>query len=277
MFRYIYIEITNACNFSCPFCPTSSLKQNDYMNINQFKIIIDKIKKYTKSVYFHVKGEPLLHKDLNEFLNICAESNINVCITTNGVLLNKKSEILISNNNIKKINVSLQSLVNLDEEEQNQYLSNLEHFLIKKDVLNKKLGVNLRIWNDKIKNDNLNKKIEKILNKIKINNLSNVRISYADEFDWPSMDNEPIYKEGKCLGGITHLGILSNGDVILCCLDHLGHTKLGNIFENDLEEIISSQKFQNIKQGWNSNFAVEELCKRCNYKDRFKKNMEVKS
>ena len=45
-FRYIYIEITNSCNFSCPFCPSSSLNQSEFMKLDDFKVVIDKIKKY---------------------------------------------------------------------------------------------------------------------------------------------------------------------------------------------------------------------------------------
>lgn len=277
-FRYIYIEITNSCNFSCPFCPSSNLKQSQFMNLNEFQNIINKIKGHTKTVYFHVKGEPLLHPNLEEYLNICLNNKIDVCLTTNGVLLNKYNDILLKYENIKKINISLQSLINFkNKEDIFDYLDNLKLFLKNKDEKNKKLGINLRIWNNKNENNDLNTLLENYLNEINALAIPNVRLSYAEEFEWPSMDKEPQFREGRCLGGVTHLGILVNGEVILCCLDHLGYTNLGNIFENDLEDIIKSQKYLTIKEGWNNNISIDPLCQRCSYKNKLFKKKEVNS
>ena len=106
-FKKIYVEITNICNLSCFFCSKDSqLKQE--MTVENFEIIINKIKDYTESIYLHVKGEPLLHSKLNEILDICDKNDIKVCITTNGTLLNKKKDILLKHH-IKQINVSLHS------------------------------------------------------------------------------------------------------------------------------------------------------------------------
>ena len=69
MFKKIYIEITNICNLKCKFCPdTSRVKR--YMTIENFEKIIEKICKYTNLVCLHVKGEPLLHNNLEEILQI---------------------------------------------------------------------------------------------------------------------------------------------------------------------------------------------------------------
>lgn len=277
-FRYIYIEITNSCNFSCPFCPSSSLNQSEFMKLDDFKVVIDKIKKYTKTVYFHVKGEPLLHPYLKEMIDVCFNNNIDVCLTTNGVLINKYEDVILKYSNIKKINISLQSLINYkNQSDIDQYLNNLLLFLLKKKEKNPKLGINLRIWNDKINNNKLNLSVENYLRDNNILSIPNVRVSYADEFEWPNMNNEPIYQKGKCLGGITHLGVLVNGDIILCCLDHLGHTKLGNIFIENLEEVLESKKYVDIKKGWNNNISVDPLCQRCSYKNELMINKEVNS
>ena len=268
-FRYVYIEITNSCNLSCPFCPTFNLKQNSFLSINDFKIIINNIKDYTKTVYFHVKGEPLLHPQIEEFIKICNHENIDVCITTNGVLLNKNKDCLLNHPNIKKINISLQSLINFNKEKQINYLEHLEEFLLSKKEVNSKIGINLRIWNNKENNIELNNLLESYLEKININAIPNVRISYDDEFEWPSLEKEPIYKTGKCLGGVSQLAILVNGDVTICCLDHLGKINLGNIFKESLLEILHKEKYLTIKQGWSNNKAIDPLCQRCSYKNRF--------
>ena len=107
-FKKIYIEITNKCNLNCTFCNRTK-KPFRELSIDEFKTIIDKIKDYTDYVYFHVQGEPLLHKNLKEFLDICEENDIKVNITTNGTLINKYVEIFNNSKSLRQINISLHS------------------------------------------------------------------------------------------------------------------------------------------------------------------------
>ena len=91
-FNKIYVEITNVCNLHCSFCSKDYLP-NKEMSIEEFRVVIAKIKDYTDNVYLHVKGEPLLHSHLDEILDICDNASINVRITTNGTLINKYKDI----------------------------------------------------------------------------------------------------------------------------------------------------------------------------------------
>lgn len=86
------------------------------------------------------------------------------------------------------------------------------------------------------------------------------------------MDNKYYNDFGHCYGLKTHIGILSDGSVVPCCLDSSGIVNLGNIFVEDIEYILSSERVQNIITFFNSNKATEELCKHCSFKEKFKKN-----
>ena len=86
MFKKIYIEITNICNLKCEFCPETK-RTKQYMEVEEFEKIIKKIYKYTKLVCLHVKGEPLLHRKLEQILEILEKYNLKVNITTNGTLI----------------------------------------------------------------------------------------------------------------------------------------------------------------------------------------------
>ena len=92
-YKKIYIEITNICNLSCSFCSKVE-KPLRSMTIKEFSHILSEIKPFTDTIYLHVKGEPLLHPDLEEFLSLATKYNMNVNITTNGVLFPKKVEML---------------------------------------------------------------------------------------------------------------------------------------------------------------------------------------
>ena len=63
MFNRIYIEITNICNLKCSFCPITTRKK-EFMSVSDFEVVLSKIKNYTKHIYLHVKGEPLMHPNL---------------------------------------------------------------------------------------------------------------------------------------------------------------------------------------------------------------------
>ena len=150
---------------------------------------------------------------------------------------------------------------------------------------NPNLYISLRLWNNK---KELNKKETDLINKIMsiikqnysdtfdgIKVKEHVYLSVEDEFTWPSLDNLINEEKTVCLGGKTHLGILSNGNVILCCLDSLGDTTIGNVFENSFEDIINSEVFKKIRDNLANKKYYFELCKKCTYRNRFLKKGDL--
>ena len=89
------------------------------------------------------------------------------------------------------------------------------------------------------------------------------------EFTWPSLNNNVNCKQGFCYGLKTHIGILSDGTVVPCCLDAEGIIKLGNIFEENLESILKNERTQNMINNFRNNNRIEELCKHCDFKNLF--------
>ena len=74
-FKRIYVEITNICNMNCDFCSkTNRIKKE--MSVPEFSHVLDEIKEYTDYIYIHVKGEPLLHSNLDRILDLCTKNNI---------------------------------------------------------------------------------------------------------------------------------------------------------------------------------------------------------
>ena len=267
-FSKIYVEITNYCNLNCSFC-SKDLREKREMSVKEFREVILKIKDYTDNIYLHVKGEPLLHNKLNEILSICDENNINVRITTNGTLLSKKKDILLKHN-IKQINVSLHS-----ENSSENYFTDV---FKASDILSSKSTIVYRIWINKLSTfivDKINEhykldidtldRIRKDKN-IKIKN--NIYLDKDYEFIWPKLDGKKS-SYGTCLGTRNHIAILSNGDITICCLDSDGIINLGNIFHSNLDEILNSNLFKKINDGFKNNVLVCDLCKSCTYRNRF--------
>ncbi len=274
-FAKVYVEISNICNLSCAFCPGTT-RSKRIMTTDEFKIVLTKIKDYTDYIYFHLLGEPLCHPQFEEFLKISEDMDFKVIITTNGTLLEKNKNILLESNSHYKTVISLHSFeANDNKTSFDKYLNDC--FTYAKNAENKKIVV-LRLWNNGGK-DSLNAEILKQLenyfpkpwneerNGTRIGN--KIYLQYGDKFDWPTLENNDINENVFCYGLRDQLGILADGTVVPCCLDNNGEITLGNIFEDNIEDILNSQKAQNIYNGFSNRTACEELCKRCSFVRKF--------
>lgn len=293
--KKVYIEITNKCNLECEFCPKTA-RQPRFMEINEFSYILDDIKAYTDHIYFHVKGEPLLHPQIDEFLDISYKKGLKVNITTNGTLLSKVKDKLIGKPALRQVNISLHSFDgNKSMKDKNGYLDNVFDFIResrdRERFIDKELLIiALRLWNlsrdelpiiDSDRNIEILERIESEFNleydiKDKINLERGIRIgeklylNHDSEFIWPDMNNEIFADTGFCYGLRDQIGILVDGTVIPCCLDGEGKMPLGNIYKTNLNEILLGERARNIYDGFSRRIIVEELCKRCGFRTRFK-------
>ena len=267
-FKNVYVEITKACNLKCKFCPSQYNNSHKYLSFDEFKHIIDEIKDSTNGIYLHVLGEPLLHPELFDFIDY-ASKYLKVSLTTNGHLI-KKHYLRLANSPLYVLNISLQSLIHSNNAEIEEYFKMLD--LLIKERKNK-LPIHLRIWNDKGDNNTskLNNKLDELIKKYHFTEYPYVNISDAEEFDWPNITDKDNIVNCSCLGGKSQMGILVNGDITICCLDYLGHTKLGNIYESKFSDILNNEQYQNVLKGWNDLRPYFDLCKKCTYRNRFKK------
>ena len=106
--KRVYIEITNRCNLRCNFCSFHHRELKE-MSLGQFEAIIKQIQPYTSYIYLHVQGEPLLHSQFDDILNLCDQYELKVQLVTNGTFL-KNYPSLSSHPSLRKLSLSLHSL-----------------------------------------------------------------------------------------------------------------------------------------------------------------------
>ena len=99
--------------------------------------------------------------------------------------------------------------------------------------------------------------------KIKISN--NLIIDSFHEFIWPDINNSYYNENGRCNGLIDHFGILSTGEIIPCCLDSKGIINLGNIYQDNLEDVFNSKLVKEMREGFLNNKKCQELCRHCSF------------
>ena len=283
-FHKVYLELTNICGLTCDFCPTKNT-QTTTIDLSFYEKILIQLKPYTKDIAFHVFGDPLTLSNLEKYLDLALQHSFKVHITTTGYYLKKFDPNLFLHKAIKQINFSLNSY------NKNEMKISLEEYLepmfkvcdlkLEKKVHN---FINFRLWNldDTNSETNFNQTIFKILSKkfnIDLSNLdytkpkrleNQILIDFDKYFKWPSLEDKDI-SNGYCHGLSAQIAILANGTVVPCCLDSFGIINLGDLHINSLKEILFSKKSIDIVEGFANNIAVEELCQKCTFKNRFMK------
>ena len=88
------------------------------------------------------------------------------------------------------------------------------------------------------------------------------------EFEWPNTSLDYYSEEGHCLGLTSHIGILSDGTVVPCCLDASGIINLGSIYTDTLENIMTTERYRKLKKSFQDHIPSEALCASCTYKNK---------
>lgn len=274
-FNKIYLEISNLCNLNCAFCPGTK-RQKRAMREAEFSALLPKLRPFTNFLYFHLMGEPLCHPQLKTFLALAHGAGFRVILTTNGTLLQKQQGMLLSSPALHKVNISLHAF------EANDLAVPFEQYLRDCFSFGKaaegKVLISYRLWNQggqDEKNGEILETMARFFPQPWSEERRGIRIGqriyleYGDKFDWPDL-SAPDGGDGVfCHGLRDQLGVLCDGTVVPCCLDHEGDIALGNLFEQNLEEILQSPRAKAIYKGFSQRKAAEELCRKCGYARRF--------
>ena len=281
MFKRIYLEITNVCNLRCSFCPGTARKKR-FLTVEEFRHLSAKLRPHTKYLYLHVMGEPLLHPQLDEIFSIAHELGFRVCLTTNGTLLDKVEEVLLHAPALHKVSVSLHSFEGNDRtEEMTDYLDGVWQFCRK--AASQGTLCALRLWNEggqEKRNgeiyDYLADQLGFAVESSPIDARGNCRLcdriflERAEKFDWP--DTAAEEREVQfCHALSQQVAVLCDGTVVPCCLDGQGVIALGNLFTEELGDILESPRAKAMREGFRRREPCEELCKKCGYATRFNK------
>jgi len=285
-FYRIYIELTNVCGLSCSFCPTKELPSKE-MDLAFFEAVIKQAEAYTKEIACHVVGDPLTQSNLHAYLDIIHKYGLKAMLTTSGYFLKKHSYDTLFHPCVKQINISLNAFNKNDTSLTfEQYIKPVLALCEAKLERKEELFINLRVWNldemmsERAFNETLFLKLSETfdaslsLEKVykerpkSIRLASKILVHFDNYFEWPSLKNKN-YGHGSCQGLQSHVAILASGKVVPCCLDCDGIIELGDLHKNTLEEIVTSKRASVMLSGFREGKAVEELCQKCSYKDRF--------
>ena len=270
MITRCYLEITNVCNLNCLFCPKTT-REKHTMTLDEFDTLTTRLAGEVRFLYFHLMGEPFLHPLLPEFIVMARRKGFTPIITTNGTLLAQRGDLLDALPH--KLQISLHSHEGNGKDNPEQYIDEVMSFA--KEAAQCGCIVVLRLWNE----GGLNRMNGPILDMIADRQprpwtqrydgwklTENLYVESDDMFEWPDLQHD-VYKEEEvfCYALRNQIGVLADGTVVPCCLDHNGDMPLGNLYDNGLNEILAPPRATALYQGFTSHTAVEPLCRRCGY------------
>lgn len=286
-FKKVYIEITSVCNLACSFCPQTARKAN-FIKLDAFQSILEQIRPHTKHIYLHVKGEPLLHPKIDELLDASHARGFKVNITTNGTLITKAGPKILGKPAVRQMNFSLHSFDGHEgSTNRERYLTDIISFV--REAVKHRVLVSFRLWN--LQKDNVttserrrNRETLEILEnefgldyRIEEKVVAGSGVKIADfvylnqdhEFRWPSLQAPEDEGKGFCHALRSQAAILVDGTVVPCCLDGEGVINLGNVNSASFTDIVEGERANKLVDGFSRREAVEELCRKCGYRQRF--------
>lgn len=278
MLKRAYVEITNICTLQCSFCP-GTRRQKRMMTAEEFRLLAGRLRPHVKYLYLHVMGEPLLHPELGGLLSIAGELGFRVCLTTNGTLLGERAELLLSAPALHKVSVSLHSAEGSGMGELAGYLAAVWEYVLPAS----RAGTIcvLRLWNAGGAEARNGEILAFLADRLGTDPLERPQprpgswqlgerlyLERAEKFDWPDL-GAPETDTRFCLGLRDQVAVLCDGTVVPCCLDHEGDIPLGNLLDQELDEILASSRARALYEGFSRGKPSEELCRRCGFAGRF--------
>ena len=299
--KSVYIEITDACNLRCSFCPSSdcrdeagSGKSHNFMSSTLFKqCVAGTVEAGIENVYLHVLGEPTLHPGFALFLKEIKTAGLSLTLVTNGTTIARTAHHILNSPAVRQVNFSTHAYAELPPDEARGHLENVLDFCRIALIARPEMYINLRLWNIGAAtagdwNEFAISRINETFNtQVAPGNFCSRHKSFPiagrlylhedSRFEWPgkspqaenSRDPQQIVR-GTCHALDTHVAILHDGRVVACCLDYSGQIALGNIADQSLPEILDSPTARNIREGFEKHELRHPFCQSCSYCKRFK-------
>lgn len=272
MINRCYLEITNICNLDCVFCPKHHRPPHS-LSMQEFDTLTTRLQGEVRFLYMHLMGEPFLHRHLPDFLCMARSKGFVPILTTNGTLLHRPEALRVLEARPYKVQISLHSQEGNGLTDYEQYIDGVMRFALagaSRGVISV-----LRFWNVgglNSENENLLSLIRRYIpepweaNRNGYKLAENIYLEYDRVFSWPDIDRPDEYPSDIfCYALRNQVGVLVDGTVVPCCLDHDGDLALGNLYDTPLSDILATPRARAIYDGFTRHEAVEPMCRRCGY------------
>ncbi len=280
----IQIEITNACNLSCSYCPRTAHPQkyrkmttNEILHILKEVAVLPNLHEHRVVLCGH--GEPLLNASIHRVIqDPIVQAIPHLDLITNGMLLsNVAAHALIDSKAFETIQVSLQTT---DPDvypklqvggDFHKVLKNTKHLI--ETARDSRTTIKVQYLRTMLNNEEDYRHFKELLGdnfKYHEHNVGPVgmrTLRTAYDHIIPILDNEsPLYGHKRACDKIYGRSIIINafGELLGCCWDNSREQHYGNIFFTPLNRIRKSKRLKEMRAELKArNFDRLPLCKVC--------------
>jgi MoaA/NifB/PqqE/SkfB family radical SAM enzyme len=276
------IEICSKCNFNCVMCPKELYSREKDKTFIDPKIIEDMLARSefegSYLVELQMTGEPLLHPEIQNIINLIKSSGVMVGLSTNGSLLTP-GFVSTRLAGLDYITISLDSVMHRDKIRvgfNKPFIVWYNHFLKDSILMLHLQGTTIDIQFIDLPGyqDEMNKFME-----IAVDILPNVTLRTVPEgyFTLVNKGTYPYPSKGMCMNPFLSVSIQSQGHVTPCCFAWGDDIIYGDIKKNSLFEIWQGPKVEFLRNAHQYSggvkdtpncdvgmrFDLPEMCKRC--------------
>ena len=263
--EYVAIEVTNACNFKCAFCPQSDPKHHEivprtYLSEEQCELFLGKIRASgirTNLMHWTLDGEPFMHKNFHRLCEIgVAYGFTNSHFASNGMLCTAEQLLKFPIDKCR-FNIAIDFCADKEYFEQvrgtekswERVNNNVTALLTNENLSNVHIEMT-DISSFSIADKN---KLAQNFSRLKELFPKNQRITFRprtfhNATGYLNAPGKVKTKYHLCPYVWTTLRIASNGDVVACCRDLQHKTVLGNLHHEEISEIWNGPRMQQLRR-----------------------------
>ena len=282
------VEPTNACNLGCPVCETGDGtlgRTTGHMTLEEFQTIIGKVGEHTNTLMFYFMGEPFLNPSAYEMIRYAKDTGIPFIDTcTNGDFVDPDRLVTCG---LDRVSFQIGGMTQRTHEtyrvrsQLDRVIANLQESL----RLRNERGSNLTIESGFILMKHNEHEVATFQQKMEEIGVDHavvidpcVRTVEQGQTFLPTDRRHWIYDEAAFAKGKLRLKIYSdnvcpwihysmavhvNGDVVPCCRDPRGDEVMGNLLEQDLEEIWNGSLYRSLRERIQRDQGAVEICRLC--------------
>ena len=282
---YMLLEVSSRCNLNCKMCKRSLFDFNRAirdMTFEEFKKNINRLGKYLVFIALWNYGEPLLNTELSKMIRYASDKKIITIVNTNGLLLdqNKAKEVLVSG--LKYLIISLDGT---DNDVYGEYRQGGNFSLLRDNVkqlcgIKKKLGVRFPIIELQFivmqKNEHQAYNFFSLARNWGVDRASLKKFNTLVRFEQPEIflpkndlfvsdvfKGEANFIKNTCSAPWSGMVLNSDGNIVPCCSDFFSIRKMGNAFQEDINDIWNGEDYIKLRKEMNSTIHSPEICNDC--------------
>lgn len=275
---WFQMEATTSCNLRCALCSTHDTPRGySYLEMSYLENVLESCNNKVHTICFHALGEPLMHPGIFALVKKCSDVGINTVFSTNGMLIHQYID-QIFDSGLNKISVSLDGVEKSDYEKYriggnfNKVLDNIKLLIEQKkqrQAPTPEIDVKTIMFSY---NEDRKEEVVAFLNHLQDLGADSIRLKQPNYWYFQTKsaavekfltevepedkereysrlrEPEKLYRHQKICPLLLNGYVWCDGNVVACCMDHMGKTAFGNLNESSFAEIWSSAKHREIIQ-----------------------------